>query len=117
MWAKTEVSQKVKKLKTQTLIKILERPMKLFLASIAITLMVFGPAFSQRPGRSRPEGGFRGGGGGRGPGSAGASTLERAGLKLGQALPDIVIHDAKGGAFRMADLKGKHSVIIFGCLT
>jgi hypothetical protein len=88
--------------------------MKGFLASIAITLMVVSPALSQRMRQGRPDGGFGGRGG---PGRAGSATLERAGLKLGQPLPDFAVHDAQGDVFRLADLKGKHSVIIFGCLT
>lgn len=51
------------------------------------------------------------------PGSAGSSTLERAGLKIGQPVPNLTIHDDKGGSFRMADVKGKYTVIVFGCLT
>lgn len=58
--------------------------------------------------------GARGGGPG---GNGGSSSLQRTGLKLGQSVPDIVIHDASGGEFRMADLRGKYSVIVFGCLT
>ena len=58
-----------------------------------------------------------GGGGASRPGSPGSSTLERAGLKIGQALPDLTIFDEKGGKVRLADLKGKYSVIVFGCLT
>lgn len=80
----------------------------------------------QRPGQGRQGKGQRqgagqgrpgGGGGGSRPGSAGSSTLEGTGLKLGQALPDLTIFDDKGGKVRLADLKGKHSVIVFGCLT
>jgi len=68
----------------------------------------------QRPGGR--QGGRRMGGGSR-PGSPGSSTLEGAGLKIGQAMPDLSIHDAEGNEFRIADLKGKHSVVVFGCLT
>ncbi len=66
--------------------------------------------------RAAMFGGGRGGRGG-GPGGAGSSTLERAGLKLGQAAPEVTIHDDKGGKVRLADFKGKHTVIVFGCLT
>jgi hypothetical protein len=67
-------------------------------------------------------GGGRGGTGGRGgrgggPGSAGSSTLERAGLALNQTAPDVTIHNDKGDNVRLADFKGKHTVIVFGCLT
>lgn len=63
-------------------------------------------------------GNARGGGrGGGGPGSPGSSTLERAGLELGKAAPDVTIYDDKGAKLRLADFKGKHTVIVFGCLT
>ena len=69
-------------------------------------------------GGGRGGAGGRGGGGrGGGPGSPGSSTLERAGLALNQAAPDVTIHDDKGGNVRLADFKGKHTVIVFGCLT
>ncbi len=76
-----------------------------------------------RPGQGGQQrgGGPGGGGGGPGgnsrPGSPGSSSLERAGVKLDQALPDLTIFDEKGGKFRLADVKGKHTVIVFGCLT
>lgn len=57
------------------------------------------------------------GGRGRGPGSAGSSTLEQAGLVLNQTAPKVTIHDHKGGNVRLADFKGKHTVLVFGCLT
>ena len=70
-----------------------------------------------RPQGGRPGQGQRGGGGNSRPGSPGSSSLERAGVKPGMALPDLSIFDAKGGKFRLADIKGKHTVIVFGCLT
>lgn len=75
-----------------------------------------------RPGAGRPGQGQRGGGAGGGggasrPGSDGSATLEGAGLKIGEALPTLTIFDDQGGEFRLTDLKGKHSVIVFGCLT
>lgn len=74
----------------------------------------------QRPGQGfQQRGGGPGGGGGGAsrPGSPGSSTLERSGLKLGQKLPDLTIFDDEGGEYRLADMKGKHTVIVFGCLT
>lgn len=110
--------------------------MKLLLPGIAITLLTVSPAFSQqgRPGGRNSQGGQQqqrggaaqrgggggqrgGGGGGSRPGSPGSSTLESAGLKVGQPVPDVTVYDENGSKFRMADLKGKHSVIVFGCLT
>lgn len=82
---------------------------------------------SAQPGRGfqqgrRPGQGFqqRGGGrssGGSRPGTAGSATLERAGVKVGQKLPDLTIFDEHGDKFRLADVKGKYTVIVFGCLT
>ena len=59
----------------------------------------------------------RGSSKGGGPGTPGSNGLAAAGLTVGQQLPDITVHDAAGKPFRMADLKGKYSVIVFGCLT
>lgn len=87
---------------------------------IALSLMVTlccSVAVAQS-GRGRPgQGGRTGGGGGSKPGTAGSATLENAGLKLGQTLPDLTVFDEKGEKFRLADVKGKHTVIVFGCLT
>lgn len=52
-----------------------------------------------------------------GPGTSGSNGLAGVGLAVGQRLPDITIHDARGKPFRMADLKGQYSVLVFGCLT
>lgn len=76
-----------------------------------------------RPGQGRPGGqqgrpggqGFqRGGGGGS---RAGSGALERAGLEVGKALPDLKIFDENGAEYRLVDMKGKHTVIVFGCMT
>ena len=64
---------------------------------------------AQRPDTGRP--------GERGPGKAGASTLERAGLKVGQQMPDVTILDENGETFPLSRVKGKHAVLVFGCLT
>ena len=70
-----------------------------------------------QPGRGQQRSGGPGGGGASRPGTPGSATLERAGLKLGQNLPDLTIFDEQGGKFRLADVKGKYTVIVFGCLT
>ncbi len=36
---------------------------------------------------------------------------------VGSALPDVLAMDADGNEFRLGDLKGHYSVIVFGCLT
>lgn len=73
------------------------------------------PASGGREGRGRPGSGGRAGGpGGR---STGPVRLNQAGLKVGSALPDLSVFDAEGKAFEMTSLKGKHAVLVFGCLT
>ncbi|MDA0283944.1 MAG: hypothetical protein O3B86_11385, partial [Planctomycetota bacterium] len=70
-------------------------------------------SFAQRTPQRKP--GARPSGGG--PGSAGSSTLERAGLKVGQQMPDVTIYDANGEKFSISRAKGKYAVLVFGCLT
>lgn len=70
------------------------------------------PSFGGRPGFGPSSGGRSGG-----PGSSGSGTLERAGLEVGRPMPNVTIFDAKGQPFEMAGLKGKYTVLVFGCLT
>lgn len=51
------------------------------------------------------------------PGTRGASTLERAGLEIGQTLPELTIVAADGQPFPLARLRGRYAVLVFGCLT
>ncbi len=67
------------------------------------------------PNRSSPPG--NAGARGSRPGTGGASTLERAGLEVGQTLPGLTIVDADGQPFPLARLRGRYSVLVFGCLT
>ncbi|GAB4144730.1 MAG: hypothetical protein Tsb009_16550 [Planctomycetaceae bacterium] len=39
------------------------------------------------------------------------------GPKVGAQLPDLSAFDANGKPFKLSQLKGSHSVIVFGCLT
>lgn len=55
--------------------------------------------------------------GGGGPGTPGSATLERTGLKIGQKMPDVTVYDADGKKLKISSLKGKHAVLVFGCLT
>ena len=91
--------------------------MTIFIAGMIASATHAQPGQRSGQGRGGPGGGQARGGGGGGPGTAGSSTLERAGLKVGQPVPDITIHDDKGGAFPMSAVKGKYTVITFGCLT
>jgi len=93
--------------------------MKLWINSalaITLTLLQIGDLFAQqlRPDERRSNG-FR-----RGVGSdnrTGAGTLERAGLKVGQQMPDVTVYDENGEKFPLSRAKGKHAVLVFGCLT
>jgi len=70
---------------------------------------------TRRPGFSfgRPSGFGRGGGSSR----SGASRISRSGLVVGSPLPDVTIFDEQGQPFDLKQLKGGHTVIVFGCLT
>ena len=63
------------------------------LATIAIFGLTLGTALAQR--------------GDRGPGLP----------RVGTALPEVTAYDAEGKAFSTKDLRGKHAVLVFGCLT
>ncbi len=85
---------------------------------ITLALANVGDTFGQRPQQRRP--GERGSGrapGGGGADRAGSSTLERTGLKVGQQMPDVTIYDENGEKFPLSRAKGKHAVLVFGCLT
>ncbi len=36
---------------------------------------------------------------------------------LGARLPNLSLYDAGGNKFRLRNLKGQHTVLVFGCLT
>ena len=43
--------------------------------------------------------------------------FDRVAPKVGQVLPDIAGFDEKGQPFRLGQLKGRYTVLVFGCLT
>jgi cytochrome oxidase Cu insertion factor (SCO1/SenC/PrrC family) len=51
------------------------------------------------------------------PGGRGNDRLERAGLKVGQDLPQANLYTADGRHFSLSELGGSYTVLIFGCLT
>ena len=63
--------------------------------------------------RGSGPGGRGGGPGGRG----GVSRLDASGLKVGSPMPEVTVFDEDGKPFETASLKGKYSVVVFGCLT
>jgi len=68
--------------------------------TVAILLIIPALAVAQRP----PERGERGGRG-------------QLKIQTGDALPDLSGFDEKGEPIHLRDLKGRHAVIVFGCLT
>ncbi len=54
--------------------------------------------------------GFRGFGGGTG-------RIASAGLELGMDVPEVSVLDEDGDEFSLKSLRGKHVVLVFGCLT
>ena len=71
-------------------------------------------------GRERRRGSRgRGGSGRRGPGGPGGrGGGSFAPFELGDAIPDVSAYDDAGKKFALRErVKGKHSVIVFGCLT
>lgn len=68
-----------------------------------------GSSTAQRPQQARP--------GEQGASREGSGSLERAGLKVGQQMPDVTIYDENGEKFPLSRVKGKHAVLVFGCLT
>jgi len=83
---------------------------------LVLYLFILGLASSVAVGQ-----GFRGGGGpggrGGGPGGRGGSRLDSSGLKVGSPMPETTVFDEEGKPFKTASLKGKYSVVVFGCLT
>ena len=91
--------------------------MKALLITAAIAMLTISPILAQQQQSRGNRGVQRAGSKGGGPGTQGSDGLKAAGLQVGQRLPDITVYDADGKPFRMADLKGQYSVIVFGCLT
>lgn len=75
-----------------------------------------GRSFGPPVGRGGPP---ERGAGGFGPfsGNTDPVRLGQAGLKVGSTLPDLTVFTADGKPFKTASLKGKHTVLVFGCLT
>ena len=55
------------------------------------------------------------------PGERGGERVRRifdeTSPDVGALLPDVTCYDADGKEFRLARLKGHHTVLLFGCLT
>jgi hypothetical protein len=56
------------------------------------------------------------GGGGR-PGGRSDGNESLGALRIGSQLPDITVFDENGKELSTRDLRGKHTVLVFGCLT
>ena len=72
--------------------------------------VVFGQGF-------RRGGGAGGRGGGPGGRGGGPGRLDSSGLKVGSPMPEVTVFNEEGKPFETASLKGKYSVVVFGCLT
>ena len=45
------------------------------------------------------------------------NAFERSAPAVGGPLPDISVYDSEGNPYRIGQLKGQYSVLVFGCLT
>lgn len=68
-----------------------KRPLAQYFAVLAILGLNFATANAQRGGQGLP--------------------------KEGTALPEVTAYDADGKEFSTKQLRGKHAVLVFGCLT
>ena len=82
--------------------------MKSLLSHLVILAVLTGLTSSATFGQGR-----RGGG----PGTKGSDRLGSSGLDVGSLMPEVTVFDSEGKPFETASLKGKYSVIVFGCLT
>jgi Ca2+-binding EF-hand superfamily protein len=73
------------------------------------------PGGGQAGGRPQP-GGFGGGRPGAG-GGGGRSAFDANLPKVGTSLPNLIAYNADGKEFKLSEVKGKYSVLVFGCLT
>jgi hypothetical protein len=84
-----------------------------------ITLDEVRPQFTRPSGAggTRPGGSGRPSGGGGRPGGRSDGNESLGSLKVGSTLPDITVYDESGKELSTRDLRGKHIVLVFGCLT
>jgi cytochrome oxidase Cu insertion factor (SCO1/SenC/PrrC family) len=43
--------------------------------------------------------------------------FDRSAPQLGEPLPEVTLYNARGEQVRLSDLRGQHTVLVFGCLT
>ncbi len=95
------------------------------LTGLAVAMFVFAAVADAQDGdkRGKKGQGQPGEAGSRGQGrdgqreGAGKSRLSQASLKVGSPLPDVTVYDSKGKELKITSLKGKYTVLVFGCLT
>jgi len=51
------------------------------------------------------------------PGARMRRRFKESGPAVGDQLPDLSAYDADGKTFRLRSVKGKYTVLVFGCLT
>lgn len=75
-----------------------------YFTTLAVLLSVAGTGLAQ-DGPQRRLGGSRGG-------------FSQSGFPaVGDVLPDVSAYDADGKSFKLRSVKGKYTVLVFGCLT
>jgi hypothetical protein len=75
--------------------------------------LISGTGLLAQPARERPQGP----GADRNPAQMVVQAFERKAPPLGRPLPDIEALDASGLPVRLGRLKGRYTVLVFGCLT
>ncbi len=77
----------------------------LITAVVATTLTVATTADAQRQRNNQPGQRTR------------PNTLSADAPDIGDPLPDVTVHTETGDELRMSALKGKYTILVFGCLT
>jgi cytochrome oxidase Cu insertion factor (SCO1/SenC/PrrC family) len=92
--------------------EIVMTKVRTLLTVAALVAMTTGAAQAQ-------DRGGRGGRGGDGDNQRGGmpKMLREGSPQIGQTIPNVTIYDARGNEIEIHALKGKHKVIVFGCLT
>ena len=76
---------------------------------IVLALVVTSASFAQKPEQSKK--------GTRSGMQALRDRFAKNSPAIGKPLPDVTVVDANGKKFAIKDLRGKHTVLVFGCLT
>ncbi len=80
------------------------------LATLLLTTFCYRAAGQELAQRQRP-------GSGSGPAQAMQAVFARSAPDVGQQLPDVAGYRSDGTKVSLRDLRGKYTVLVFGCLT